>query len=124
MFPFFAECTNMDLNQSYNPSYFSIEDILATQERVPCQVESDLKNLGFLDPGSDNQDLGRGTKLELPLWMVEGLTDYKARNYITVDVPKTFKEVFREIMSADPLVVDLHKMGLYYYEFARHHMKL
>ena len=34
--------------------FFSIEDILATQERVPRQVESDLKNLGFLDPGSDN----------------------------------------------------------------------
>ena len=45
----------MELNQSYCPNYFSIEDILATQERVPCQVDSDLKNLGFLDPGSDNQ---------------------------------------------------------------------
>ena len=124
IFIFFAECTNMALILSYNPSYFSIEDILPTQERVPFQVESDLKNLGFLDPGSDNQDQGRGTKLELPLWMVEGLTDNKARNYVTVDVPKTFKEVFREIMSADPLVVDLHKMGPYYYKFARHHMKL
>ena len=27
-------------------------------------------------------------------------------------------------MSADPLVVDLHKMGPFYYEFARHLMKL
>ena len=43
---------------------------------------------------------------------------------MSVDVPKTFKEVFREIMSADPLVVDLHKLGPYYYEFARHLMKL
>jgi len=114
----------MELNQSYCPNYFSIEDILATQERVPCQVDSDLKNLGFLDPGSDNQDLARGTKLELPLWMVEGLAANQAQNYVSVDVPKTFREVFREIMSADPLVVDLHKLGPYYYEFARHLMKL
>ena len=37
------------------------------------KVESDLKNLGFLDPGSDNPDLMRGSKMELPFWMVEGL---------------------------------------------------
>lgn len=48
----------------------------------------------------------------------------QAHNFVSVDVPKTFKEVFREIMSADPLVVDLHKLGPYYYEFARHLMKL
>lgn len=43
---------------------------------------------------------------------------------MTVEVPKTLKEGFREIMSADPTVVDLYKMGPYYYEFARHLMKL
>merc|ERR1712098_248615 len=114
----------MEHNASFCPNYFSIEDILATQERVPCQVESDLKNLGFLDPGSDNPDLARGSKMELPFWMVEGLRSNQARNYVSVDIPKTFKEVFREIMSADPLVVDLHKMGPYYYEFGRHLIKL
>ena len=44
----------MDLNRSYTPGYFSLQDILATQERVPCYVEKDLKDIGFLDPGSDN----------------------------------------------------------------------
>ena len=33
----------------------------------------------------------KGTKLELPLWMVEGLTANSARHYVSVDVPKTFK---------------------------------
>ena len=114
----------MELSQSFAPNYFSIDDILASQERVPCRVETDLPNLGFLDPGSDSVTLARATRLELPLWMVEGLTANQARNYVSVDVPKTFREVFREIMSADPLVVDLHKLGPYYYEFARHLMKL
>ena len=36
-----------------------------------------------------------------------------------VKVPKTYREVYREIMTADPLVVDLHKQGPYYYEFGR-----
>ena len=34
-------------------------------------------------------------------------------------MPKTYREVYREIMTADPLVVDLHKQGPYYYEFGR-----
>ena len=72
---FFAE--TMESSQSYSPNYFSLEDILATQERVPCQVQEDLTNLGFLDPGSDSQHLPRGTKLELPFWMVEGLKTNK-----------------------------------------------
>ena len=44
----------MEYSQSYAPSYFSIDDILATQERVPCQIQTDLPHLGFLDPGSDS----------------------------------------------------------------------
>ena len=36
-----------------------------------------------------------------------------------LQVPKTYREVYREIMTADPLVVDLHKQGPYYYEFGR-----
>ena len=32
-----------------------------------------MKNLGFLDPGSDHPDLAKGSKMELPFWMVEGL---------------------------------------------------
>ena len=112
------------VSSSYCPNYFSIEDILATQERVPVEISTDLPNLGFLDQGADSPDLARGTKLELPYWCVEGLKSNQARSYLQVDIPKTFKEVFREIMSADPLVVDLHKMGPYYYEFGRHLIKL
>jgi len=107
-----------DSTCSYSPSYLSVEDILATQERLPVEVLDNLDDLGFLDPGSDNRQLQRGTKLELPYWMVEGLRSGKT--YLGVEVPKTYRELYREIMSADPLVVDLHKLGPYYYEFGRH----
>ena len=40
--------------------------------------------------------------------MVEGLAANQAQNYVSVDLPQTFREVFRENMSADPLVADLH----------------
>ena len=47
----------MEFSQSYTPNYFSIDDLLATQERLPCHVESELENIGFLDPGSDSANL-------------------------------------------------------------------
>lgn len=110
------------LYSSYTPDYFSIEDILATQERLPVEVTEDLPDIGFLDPGSENNDLKKGTKMELPFWMVDGMKS-GSRDYISVEVTKTYKEIYREIMAADPLVLDLHKLGPYYYEFGRHLMK-
>ncbi len=53
--------------------------------------------------------------------MVDGLRSGRA--FIGVEVPKTYRELYREIMSADPLVVDLHKLGPHYYEFGRHLIK-
>ncbi len=34
---------------SYTPDYFSLADILATEERVPMVAKADLPQLGFLD---------------------------------------------------------------------------
>jgi hypothetical protein len=34
---------------SYTPDYFSLSDILATEERVPMVAKADLPQLGFLD---------------------------------------------------------------------------
>lgn len=36
----------MSSSQSYFPNYFSINDILATEERILCQVEVPLPGLG------------------------------------------------------------------------------
>lgn len=36
----------MSLPHSYFPNYYSIEDILATQERVPCKFIQTVPNLG------------------------------------------------------------------------------
>lgn len=71
---------------SYYPNYFSLEDIIVTQERVPCTVETQLAGLGmkfeylfvnawrkrecvgFLDPSGTEPDLEAGKSIELPLW--------------------------------------------------------
>ena len=37
---------------TYAPNYFSLDDLLATQERVPLTAVGDVRGLGFLDPSS------------------------------------------------------------------------
>ncbi|XP_044290130.1 DNA replication complex GINS protein PSF3 isoform X3 [Varanus komodoensis] len=56
----------------------------------------------------------QGTKLEMPLWLAKGLYDNK-RRILSVELPKVYKESWRTVFSADASVVDLHKMGPYYY---------
>ncbi|CAL1289604.1 unnamed protein product [Larinioides sclopetarius] len=92
--------------------YFSIDDILATQERIPCKFEVGVHKLGFLDPSSGNPDISKGTKLEIPLWMAQAL---QSRRIILTDIPRVYREAYREILNADATVVDLHKMGPYFY---------
>ncbi|XP_046755526.1 DNA replication complex GINS protein PSF3 isoform X3 [Gallus gallus] len=59
---------------------------------------------------------GIGSKLEIPMWLAKGLHDSK-RRLISVELPKIYKEAWRTVFSADANVVDLHKMGPYYYGF-------
>lgn len=56
------------MNTSYTPNYYSLEDIIVTQERVPCIVEAPLVGMGKLDPSSAYDDLEAGKKVEFPLW--------------------------------------------------------
>lgn len=110
------------IDSSFTPNYFSIQDILASQERVPCVAATELADIGFLDPGSDRSNLPAGTKLELPYWVVEGLRVGR-QPLVNMQLPKTYKETYREILLADSNVVDLHKLGPHFYEFGRYLMK-
>lgn len=38
----------MSLNFGYSPNYYSLEDILATQERVPCKFLQNVPRMGKL----------------------------------------------------------------------------
>lgn len=113
------------LMSSHSPNnYFSLEDILASQERVPITTKQDLPQLGFLDPQShyqiDPTNLAAGTTLELPLWMVK---DLKARGRAQVELPKTWSLSQRQIIHADPNVVDLHRLGPHFYQTGCHIVK-
>lgn len=104
--------------------YFSLDDILASQERIPLSMKQDIPQLGFLDPQSHYQNdatvLATGTTLELPLWMAK---DFKAKNRAKLELPKTWSLSQRDIVKADPSVVDLHKLGPYFYQSGCHILK-
>ncbi|CAC5390353.1 GINS3 [Mytilus coruscus] len=96
--------------------YFSISDILTTQERLPCKVELPIYRLGYLDTSSTSDDLQPGTKLDLSFWMARALCSRK-RHIVSVEMPRPYREGYREILTADANVVDLHKLGPYYYSY-------
>lgn len=134
-------------------NYLSISDILVSNEKVPCKFLHDLPKMGrssyvffisyitlwtiyfifywfffkgFLDPAATEDDLKSGTNVEIPLWLAESL--YSRRPpLVNVDLPKIYKEAYREILNADACTVDLHKLGQYFYELgcyiAKHDIK-
>ncbi|CAN9499512.1 unnamed protein product [Ophioblennius macclurei] len=95
-------------------NYLSLDDILLSQERLPARTECAFPRLGFLEKSADSQDIPEGTKMELPLWLSKGLYERK-RRVLSVELPKVYREGWRTVFNADPAVVDLHKMGPYYY---------
>ncbi|XP_054696836.1 DNA replication complex GINS protein PSF3 isoform X3 [Grus americana] len=99
-------------------NFLSLDDILMSQEKLPGRAESTLPRLAFaLGQGAGTGDsIPEGSKLEIPLWLAKGLHDSK-RRIISVELPKIYKEAWRTVFSADANVVDLHKMGPYYYGF-------
>eukprot|EP01027_Heterolobosea_sp_BB2_P019536 GEZU01027440.1.p1 GENE.GEZU01027440.1~~GEZU01027440.1.p1 ORF type:complete len:248 (-),score=42.80 GEZU01027440.1:181-924(-) len=122
--------------------YYSIDDILSENEKISVQFQTDGYKLGFLDPSSNhisqaededdvsnrdddvvddddenetrNQDIKKGAKIELPLWLVELLAD---RNYVIIDLPKVFSINFRKELKAGPETMNLFdRCGPYFYE--------
>ena len=75
---------------------------------------------GYLDAGSETEDIQVGAKIELPCWLARTLGGGRRRHAVTVELPRQYREVYREILGAEASVVDLHKLGPYYYAFGGH----
>ena len=94
--------------------YFEVNDILISQEKISCTFETQVKDLGFLDHGSDNEHIEPATKMELPFWLAKELCA-RQRRIISVEIPKVYRETYRQIFEADATAVDLHRLGPYFY---------
>lgn len=54
----------------------------------------------------------------MPFWLVRSIYNDKFK-FASVEIPKWYKNFYHEILKADANVVDLRKMGPYYYDFGR-----
>ncbi|KXJ68457.1 DNA replication complex GINS protein PSF3 [Aedes albopictus] len=100
---------------SYYPNYYSIDDVMATQERIPCRTQQELFQMGFLDSSSEKTgNLMPNQQLELPLWYLMNLDDRS--RYYSIIVPEIFTPAYKEIYKADASYVELGKLNKFYYE--------
>jgi GINS complex subunit 3 len=60
--------------------------------------------------------------MDLPFWMARVLCSRK-RHIISVEMPRQYREGYREILTADANVVDLHKLGPHYYNYGAQLLK-
>lgn len=90
-------------------SYWDLDDILATGERVPCRAEIEGRGLGWLELGgrTKRSDLAVGTEMEAPWWLASALT-----GYLAILLPPTYRKTHRNHMIADPTALCLPQ---YYY---------
>ncbi|XP_075156260.1 DNA replication complex GINS protein Psf3 [Haematobia irritans] len=104
--------------QSYFPNYYAVDDLLVTQEKVECKVNTKLLKMGFLDSGADTEDLNPGRNVNLPLWYIKEL---KINNpYFTVCVPDIYKNVHKAVCEAETTHIELGKLHPYFYEYGRY----
>lgn len=73
--------------------------------------------VGYLNPSSDDQNLLRGTKIELPFWLAHKLRN-DSKQILSVTVPKVYRESYRDMYRADANVVDLQAIGPNFYNLA------
>lgn len=114
--PPFTATSSLSTSSSFpsTDSYFSIDDILASQQKVPVQFDLPVYRLGFLNPSANEEHLEAGLKMELPFWLAKVLGS-RVRQIVSVELPKQYKCGQRDILTADANVVDLYKLGPYYY---------
>lgn len=99
----------------YSLNYYSISDILVTQEKIPCIAETNLIGLGAYDSSFDNENVTVGQTLELPLWYAQYSKTPRSR-ILKFQIPDVYQKKLKDICEADALAVDLGRMNKFFFE--------
>ncbi|CAG0910499.1 unnamed protein product, partial [Cyprideis torosa] len=73
--------------------YLSIDDVLATEQRVQCKFHQTVHGLGFLDNNLGTPDIPAGHSMPLPFWLAKSLS-LQRRKILTADFPNVYKESY------------------------------
>ena len=96
--------------------YYDIDSILSEETMVPCELRHGCTGVGtVLDPGSDQRDLHPGSKVDLPLWMVQVMAK---RQLLQVHLPIYFKDHRRRKLRAGAGCESLRVRCAYFYTVA------
>ncbi|XP_055677881.1 DNA replication complex GINS protein PSF3 [Lutzomyia longipalpis] len=134
---------NFAKTRSYLPNYYSLMDILATEEKVPyekTQVLTNLERRTHVTLTSENGDLSMAPfdvslsgsasaeetpveqtegEHELPFWMLNDAEDLH-NYYVKIKVPELYRSLNKSICEAGANSVDLGRLCKYFYEFGLH----
>ncbi|KAF7301455.1 Dna replication complex gins protein psf3 [Mycena indigotica] len=94
--------------------YFSIDAILAENQRVGCRFKVDIPDMGHLGGGAD-RDIKKGTNLQLPIWLIYTVI---LSDWADMIMPPAFGAKVRNALNAEPCSVRLSGLvgagGLWY----------
>jgi GINS complex subunit 3 len=97
-------------------NYYSVDEILCEDERIPLKWISDAKGVGHLDPSSGLLDIPSGTSMDLPLWLAE---DLRRLGLIDIEFPQAYSKKSREDLIADATAARLREKSPFFYAVGR-----
>ncbi|KAF3765367.1 hypothetical protein M406DRAFT_256242 [Cryphonectria parasitica EP155] len=115
-------------------SYYDIDAILTDAEKIPCEFNVSVLNLGHLN-NNPGEDLKAGTKLSLPLWLGEMLAlastsasgstnDDDTKSFVNLSLPDALSSECIQALKADPRAVQLRQRSINFYGLATRLMDL
>jgi GINS complex subunit 3 len=115
-------------------SYYDIDAILTDAEKVPCQFELDIPDLGHLD---NSPSLKAGTQILLPLWLAETLAvaslggptqlsagSSQSRNPVTLNLPPALRQEVLSALKADARSVPLRDQSAHFFALGTRMLEL
>eukprot|EP01116_Phalansterium_solitarium_P009927 TRINITY_DN24282_c0_g1_i1.p1 TRINITY_DN24282_c0_g1~~TRINITY_DN24282_c0_g1_i1.p1 ORF type:complete len:199 (-),score=40.25 TRINITY_DN24282_c0_g1_i1:150-746(-) len=94
-----------------NSDYFSIEDFLEHEEKVPVDFVTSIHGLGYLDPGSATADIAEDAHVELPFWLARVLCE---KTFAKAQLPLVFSQKNLGNLKAEPMSVSLGSSPFFY----------
>ncbi|EMD41100.1 hypothetical protein CERSUDRAFT_149776 [Gelatoporia subvermispora B] len=103
--------------------YYSIDSILAENQKIQCTFKVSVPDMGHLDGGNE-RDIKAQSKVQVPLWMAYILI---YSDYADFTIPTSFSARVRSALNAEPRSVRLSNLvgqGGMWYGFGRMIMHL
>ncbi|CAH7690027.1 hypothetical protein BY996DRAFT_7949940 [Phakopsora pachyrhizi] len=97
--------------------YYSLDLLIATNQRIPCQFNLTVPGMGHLE-GSNQRDIQANSVVEIPIWLASVLItsdnddDYDdQQGFVKVQIPKQFNSTIRNALYASAKSVNLRTLA-------------